>query len=101
MKSTTDLNLLREGFPFTWGKINEIIDVGPYTIIRAQPYIDLPQGEYSSLDKFYIYIRSIDHGLASSTLDGALALCIAKEHDGLNSQAAHYFLRMIGAPIDE
>ena len=101
-KRTTDLDKIRNGMLFTWGKVLEIIDVGEYTIIR---YIPKPSGNIVSVQPmpecFHGYIAGKDTNRSSCTLDGILVACIALKHDGLNSQASHYFLRMIDAPTDE
>lgn len=89
---TTDLALLRAGHPFTWGRVVSIEDVGPYTIVRCSRPRDK--------DWFCVYIEGKGAGHSSYTIEGALALGMALKHDGRNSQAAHYFLRMIGCPED-
>lgn len=102
MESTTDLEAIRRGAPFTWGKVLEIIEAKDYTIIR---HIPRQVGNVRSVEPlpehFHGYLDGKDTCRSSATLDGILAQCMALKHDGLNSQAAHYFLKMIGAPIDE
>lgn len=93
-KRTTDLDKIRKGEPFTWGAVTEIIDVGPYTILRYQSS-DINRGEM-----FHGYVDGQDTHISSTSLDEILTQCIARKHEGLNSHAAHYFMRMIGAVSD-
>jgi len=45
---------------------------------------------------FHIYVNGKRIGYVERTLDKALIVAIAYLYDGQNSQAAHYFARMIG-----
>jgi len=48
---------------------------------------------------FHIYINKKRIGHVERTLDLALIVAIAYLYDGQNSQAAHYFARMIGMEV--
>jgi hypothetical protein len=85
---------------FPWGPIDQIHEIGPYTIFEYHPAVYenyRGTGEYAKGTNFHIYIDGKDTCTSTTTLDGALAVAISRRHDGSNSQAAHYFLRMIGA----
>jgi len=72
MERTTDLNEIVFGKKsnFTWGEAIAKHGIGEFAI-----------GE--------------DIGRGAESLDEALATCIAYKHDGINSHAAHYFMKMI------
>lgn len=48
--------------------------------------------------RFHIYIDGRRIGHHAFSIDAALITAIAHKHDGLNSQAGHYFARMIDLP---
>ena len=101
MERTTDLNEITFGkrSNFTWGEAIKIHEIGEYTIVEYHPWeyknnstttrLDYSNSEYSC------YLNHQHLGLSTYTLDEALATCIAYKHDGINSHAAHYFMKMI------
>lgn len=46
--------------------------------------------------RFFAYVDGRTTGHYEDSLDAALIVAIAYRYDGTNSQAAHYFARMIG-----
>lgn len=89
---------------FVWGRIVAVHEVGEYQIVE---YVRNQHGnesddEYASdlaqhPTSFHPYIKGDDTSRSYRSLDEALVGVVAYRHDGLNSQAAHYFGRMIGA----
>lgn len=87
--TTTNLEEVRQGAPFTWGEIKNIWDIGPYTVAA---YI-----ERSSLNLHYhVWVDGENTSHGAISLEGALAEAMAVKWDGVNSQAAMFFMRMIG-----
>ncbi len=85
---------------FVWGPIVEVHEVGDYQIVEYNPQIFYRcsgTGKYD-FDRtlFHPYINYNDTGHSYKSLDQALIGTIALKHDGLNSQAAYYFYKMIG-----
>lgn len=72
--TTTDLEILRkEPHRFTWGKIDEIIDVGEYTIVKYTAHGALKETLFS----IYVNGNSKASSRHCRTLDGALLYAIA------------------------
>lgn len=67
-----------------FGRILAVHTIGEYAIIETE------RG-------FSPFINGESLNLVVDTLDGALVAAIAIKHDGRNTQAAHFFMRMIGA----
>ncbi len=93
------------GEKFTWGPVNKIHEIGPYSIVEYR----FDMSNFSTLDyskhgqvRYDSYIQNDVTGRWESTsmsapsLDGALAVVIAYRTEGANSQAGYYFLRMLG-----
>lgn len=89
MMDTTDISILRS-LPraFAWGPISTIYEVGPYTIAK---YTSNKGGTF-----FHTWVDEEDTQQSYESLDAALVGAIAYRHEGPNSQAAGYFMRMIG-----
>lgn len=89
MMDTTDISILRS-LPraFTWGPISTIYEVGPYTIAK---YTN-KKGE----TLYHAWVEGKDTHHSYESLDAALVGAIAYRHEGPNSQAAGYFMRMMG-----
>ena len=69
--TTTDLEILRkEPQRFTWGKIDEIIDVGEYTIVKYA------SGTLKETF-FSVYVNGKSTSTSTRSLDGALLYAIA------------------------
>lgn len=94
--TTTDLKELAKGIPFTWGNIEMIYDIEDYTIAKYEKILN---GESEGI-AYYIWVEDKDTCYSSHTIEGAMAIAMAYMWEGVNSQAAGYFLRMIGAQED-
>lgn len=70
---TTNLNLVRAGAPFTWGRVLTIHDAGPYTIIEAK------SNSASDEDRtvFHVYVKGENTSRSSYSFDGALIIAIS------------------------
>lgn len=102
MESTTDLDEIIFGVRsnFTWGEAVSIHSIGEYDVVEYHPHeyknnsatgrINYGQKEYSC------YLNKKHLGRSAESLDAALAHCIASKHDGVNTYAGMYFMRMIG-----
>jgi len=53
-------------------------------------------GEFTGKHGFSIYHNGASMGISASSLEGAYISAVARAWDGLNSQAALMFMRMIG-----
>ena len=84
MDTTTDLDIIRK-YPnrFTWGKVKQIHDVGPYTVVHHQA-----EGVESN---YHVYVDGRDCSVGSSSLGGALILAIA--YKNLESNTANWMAR--------
>ncbi len=87
---TTDLPALRKGARFTWGEIVKIHDVGRYTLVE---YIMRPLGNASlpieaKAPSFSCYVDGVEQSVSSTTLEGALLLCMSRAH--LEANEARY-----------
>lgn len=70
-------------------RIVETHQIGCYQFIETES--DAPGRQH-----FFPYVDGRSTGNYESSLDAALIVAIAYRYDGANSQAAHYFARMIG-----
>jgi hypothetical protein len=102
MERTTDLKRLKAGTEFTWGEIIKIHEIGEYAIVEAHPWkvkdgIFIQPGipDMSKTD-FHAYVKGGDCSHSFDSFDSALAYCIAYKYDGINTQAGHYFMKMLG-----
>ena len=100
MERTTDLEKLKIGAPFTWGEVKQIHKIGEYTLVEYYEWMRkgsiVLTGQVNHTNTFYsLYINGKDICRGADSLDSALAECIAYKHDGINSQAGHYFMKMI------
>lgn len=81
-----------KSFPF--GRVIDIHRISEYEIIEFIPLAYM--GEHLTLRsencrEFFIN----NYGLYCNTLDEAIVCAIARKHDGINSEAHIYFMRMI------
>lgn len=67
-----------DGKKWTYGKIVEIFECGPYQIVKAIPQNPDPRNE--STPSYHPFVRGEPTGDYSYTLDGALILAIAANH---------------------
>lgn len=78
--STTDLDIVRKHRArFTWGSVQDIHDIGPYTIVE---YVIAREGKEITL--FHVYVDGKATDSSTSTLEGALILAIANRHLEIN-----------------
>jgi len=94
---TTNLAELRDGQPYTWGQVLNVIDVGDYTVVQYRCDFGSQEGK----ELFAGYLAGVSTSHSFNTLEEALVHSIAQNYDGINTQAAHYFMKMIGAPTDK
>lgn len=93
METATELAEVRSHRgAFTWGRVLQIHEVGPYAIVE---YDD--EAHPGSLH-FHIYVDGRDTSHSAPSLDAALAAAIAYRREGANSRAAMYFMRMLAEP---
>ena len=69
-------------------KVIQSHEIGDYQFIETHSEQDGPT--------FFIYLNGGFTHYGEDSLDAALLTAIAFKYDGRNSQAAHYFARMIG-----
>ncbi len=101
MENTAELGKIKPGSKnsFTWGEAIAVHSIGEYSIVEYYPHeyvdgcstgkIDYSKREYSC------YLNGKAVGMSTGSLDSAIVTCIAYKHDGANSQAAGYFMKMI------
>jgi len=100
MERTTDLVLLKEGHPFTWGEVIKIHEIGEYAIVEYRRWeadnvrILVGQADTDNV-MFSCYIDGNSLSKSTDSLDSALANCIAYKHEGMSSHAEEYFMKMI------
>jgi hypothetical protein len=92
MERTTDLKVLVEQIVthmpvlFTWGEFISFHEVGEYSIIEYHPWksenSSIFTGQPSKEISFHPYINGRDLSTSFSSLDEALAFCIAYKFDG-------------------
>lgn len=74
MDTTTDLEIIRKSpRRFTWGKIDKIHDIGPYTIVE---YTD----KSTKCPTFHVYVDGKCTGTSTTTFDGALLIAIGRKN---------------------
>ena len=100
MERTTDLAKLQTGADFIWGELVGIHEVGDYAIVEYHPWksagVRLLSGDEDNTKvNFSCYMGGKSLSRSTNSLDSALAECIAYKHEGLNSKAAGYFIKMI------
>ncbi len=102
MKTSTDLHDVKENLAeFTWGEIIKFYELEEYTIASFYPkWNDVKNEERKSYHKgkriyFYAWVNKKSVGMHFNTLEEAIVGGIAYKHEGPNSQALLYFMRMI------
>ncbi len=100
MERTTKLELLKSGASYTWGELLHIYEMGEYAIVEYHPWkVKSPQVLTGNADvsmrEFHCYVRGDDCACSRESLDSALAYCIAYKHEGANTRASAYFMKMI------
>ena len=99
MERTTDLTQLKNGSSFTWGRLIKIHEFAEYAIVEFHPFIyesncsthkvDTTKKEYS------IYCNGKSASRSCENMDSAIVECIAYKHEGANTHAGAYFMRML------
>ena len=74
------------------GTVQQIHEIGEFAFVEYE-------NKYGEKG-FSIFIQGESTGHGDSTLESALAGAIAYKYDGPNSQAAHFFMRMVGDKED-
>ena len=101
MEKTTDLEKLRQGEGFTWGELIKIHSIGEYNIVEYYEWerdgIRVLTGKPTQEKGYSCYVDGHSIGQGTDSLDSAIVICIAYKHDGYNSQAVTFFMKMIGA----
>lgn len=102
MNTTTDLKELEQDkIEFAWGEFIKIHRIGEYALVEYYPHefkncCSTGKIDYSKI-RYSCYINENDICHSRDSIDSALAQCIAYKHDGCNTQAADFFMRMIKA----
>jgi len=84
---------------FPWGPIERVHEIGEYQIVEYHPQVFkncCGTGKHHDYTQFHPYRDGKSDGNSYCSLDDALIGVIARKYDGINSQAAAYFGRMIG-----
>jgi len=84
---------------FPWGPVVDVHEIAEYSIVEYRPQIyknGTGTREYHEYTHFHPYINGKDTCHCYESLDSALIGSVAYKHDGINSQAARYFCKMIG-----
>jgi len=94
-------NIGPDGREFSWGPIVKVHEVGVYQFVeflrdysRTSSTRDL--SEEHGKPAFSVYIRGRDTHVSADTIEEAMAIAMSYRFDGPNSQAAHFFMKMIG-----
>lgn len=97
MEKTEDLEKLKKGVPFTWGKVIGIHEIGDYSIVETLFY---DRKEKVSIVEYFSYANGRSTGHAFPSLDEALVYAISYKYDGRNTKADQYFCKGIGITHD-
>jgi hypothetical protein len=85
---------------YPWGLVITVHSIGEYDIIESYPNEYKNGRGTGEIDynhkQYHPYINGKDTNHSYYTLEGALIGAIAQKFDGLNSQAAMYFCKMVG-----
>jgi hypothetical protein len=99
MNTTTNLQELKEGKPYTWGEVIKIHEFFSYAIVQSHPHVFEGNAGTSKINtRKYEYHPYVDGRCCSesfSTVDSAIAACIAYRHEGANHHADRYFIKAI------
>mgnify|MGYP001615682344 CR=1 FL=1 len=106
MKRTTVLSELRGGDEFIWGDIIEFYHIAEYNIASYHPWkvqgVRVLTGEPDTdIVFFHCWVNGNDTNQSTESLDSAIAFCIAYKHEGGNTKAAGYFMKMIASKVKE
>lgn len=87
------------GARFPWGPIVATHQLGDYQFIEHLDRVFVNScgtEQFKDTTSFSCYHKGRSLSMGASTLEGAIVSAIAYVRDGCNSQAARYFMRMIG-----
>lgn len=98
---TTDLKDLKNGAPYTWGELVSIHECGQYSIVEFHPwkrdkFTVLTGNQNVDERNFSPYIDDKNCNRSYDSLDAALVGAICLKHDGINTRADGYIMRMLG-----
>lgn len=99
--SVTDFDAdMHDGHKFWLGPIVRAHNIGEYQFIEHRHLIRegctvTRKVDSTAPNEFACYINGKSTSCGAESLDHALALVIARKHDGINSQAAMFFMKMI------
>lgn len=96
-KRTTDLEKLKKGSPFTWGKVIAIHSISTYDVVEYHSWerkdSRIIDGQADLKDfSFHIYVNGNDCCETFDSLDAALAACIAYKFENSDHRADRYFI---------
>jgi hypothetical protein len=98
---TTDIVKIKEGSPFTWGEVLDIIEFNEYAVVKYHPWKTdggsvLTGNVNYDFVEYHGWLNGKDTSTSSNTLESAIVGLFALKYDGLDSQAGYYFIKMIG-----
>lgn len=93
-KEPQTINVYGEKKDFPHGTVSRVHAIGEYTIVE---YLDRAEKLAFSVYVQTLLIRDGVGAVRYSSLDTALAVAIAFNHEGTRSDAPLYFMRMIGS----
>ncbi len=79
-RDTTDLDKLREGAKFTWGKVVHFHSIGRYEFVEyyGREYKDSrPTGELDATTTFHIYVDGKSTSSGAKSIEEAMVIAVA------------------------
>jgi len=103
-EKTAELKKIKRGYPFVWGEVIKIHEIGEYAIVEAygneyKNYPSMGKTDYTRKD-YHSYVGGEDCRRIFHDMDSALAFCIAYKYDGTNTRAAEYFIKMVKKEVN-
>lgn len=90
--TTTDIEKLRKGCQYTFGRLIKIHSCGEYAIVE---YVDM------GLAKYAPYYKNVNYSRIYNSLDSALVGVLSLKYDGINTQADGFICKMLGIDMDQ
>ena len=94
---TTDLDAIRNGNAFTWGKVVRVHEIGRYAIVE---YLErkMNSRELSGHTLFHVYIDGKDRSRSCSSMEGAIvtAISYAAGYERTSTSGAYFICKMLG-----
>ena len=80
------------------GEVVSIHEIAEFAFVQYKERAFSPRGHGEETGEYHysIFIHGKSIGQGATSLESAMAHAIAYKFDGCNSQAAYYFMRMIG-----